>query len=105
MTSDEICIYVQELHGLDNYFDGDLEERIEQCSHYELEIIEIKYLDEQWSVNSEVSKEYSELDSSIPAIVVIEIGNNTYDIIDGSHRIEAAKLNNQTKIKAYVGRL
>lgn len=105
MTTDEICLYIQELHDIDSYFEGDIEERVEKYSHFELEIIEIRFLDEQWSTCEETYREYAEMNSSMPPIVIGELGNNIYDIIDGSHRIESAKINKQTKIKAYVGKL
>lgn len=103
ISSDEVFSHVERYHSEpEDFRNGDLEERIYSSSLYELRDIEVKFLDDQWRICEELAYEYSEEKTDFPPVVLLDYGNNVYDIVDGSHRIFAARLRKDKTIKAYV---
>ncbi len=66
---------------------------------YELREVPLSSLEEEWETYQETIDEYSRMDyNSMPPIVIDMYGS----IVDGSHRMEAAKKAGRTSILAYV---
>jgi hypothetical protein len=92
---------VRRIHGRpEDFSEGDLEHRIWKYLRYELRQIRLP-VNMMWGVDSSKVNQYSVMDSgTTPPIIFDPIDNS---IIDGSHRIEAAKLRGDKVIMAYVG--
>jgi len=102
-----ILEYVQELHDIKGFDDTDLFERINSYSYYILEEIDIKDLESnEFDWDETVVDEYSKLTKDrdfYPTIVVGDLGNKNYTIIDGTHRLNSLKKLGYEKVKAFVG--
>lgn len=89
-------MYPEDLHG------GDLGDRIYRFSKYALQTIPLSQIESPWEVHTPTAEDYSKMGDKIPAIVVFKKGQK-YIVIDGSHRLAAAKLSGKKEIDAWVG--
>ncbi len=105
-SEDVIYQYVQELHGHDNFGDGDLGDRLEMFQQYQLQEVEIYNLDlQEWDIDEYVVDEYIakfKESNSYPPIVVDD-SYEDYSIIDGTHRANALSELGHKTILAWVG--
>lgn len=106
ITPDEVLSLVQGIHqNQDDFSDGDLTERVLKCDYYELTTVCPQFIDVIYAIDEDKVDKYKALDTSkCPPIVLIHHGDDDYELIDGSHRIEAFKALGITKINAYVGK-
>jgi hypothetical protein len=107
---DETTIYhyVQHIHDREeDFYDGDLGERIEKCRSYKLMEIDISLIDiEEFYSDEDLVEEYQEEymnTNTYPPIVLEEPYDGRYTIIDGTHRSQALDGAGVTKIRAFVG--
>jgi hypothetical protein len=107
---DETTIYhyVQHIHDREeDFYDGDLGDRIEKSEFYKLIEIDINLIDiEDFWYDEDLVEEYQEEYTnthSYPPIVLEEPYNGRYTIIDGTHRSQALNDAGVTKIRAFVG--
>ena len=100
-SNDEILALVQSIHkNKEDFYDGDLIDRINKYSYYIIEEVNLSDLDEDvFNTEADIVQEYIEKDTPIPPIVL----DNNKIIIDGAHRVKAAKKKKLTRIMAYVG--
>lgn len=92
---------VQEFHHTpEDFYDGNLEQRIDSYGEFQLQVIPTGSLDaEEWLSYDERVDAYSVMTSDAPPIIVDHIGS----IIDGTHRLKAAIARGEKTIRAYVG--
>lgn len=109
-TSDDVYAYVQRMHKLeDDFYDGDLGERIEEFTTYKVANIPIDKIDiDKYLLNDEVVEDYIKIYQKLetyPPIVLgyYDKGSETYDIIDGTHRVNALSELGITEIICFVG--
>ena len=102
-TPSEICMYVNSLHtkGWEKAKFDDCE-WIEKDDYYQLEKVEIGDKRFKWNYGQHppIAHKYAKLETEIPAIV---ISSNGF-IIDGTHRVGAARLKGKSYILAYIGK-
>jgi hypothetical protein len=98
---------VQKTHReIDDFFDGNLGDRIEEFSYYNVvKDFNIKSLDSnEWSICEDMVKDYEKMIdekgiSTMPKIVISEDGS----IIDGIHRVNALLNKRISKVDLFVG--
>jgi len=100
-ASSDVYELVRDIHhNEDDFYDGNLGDRIYEYDVYEERDVPIKEVISPWDVDEVKVDEYVEMGSkNIPHIVI----DHDYEIIDGTHRFEAAKELGLETIKAYVG--
>jgi len=101
---DIIYQYAQELHrNYDDFVDGDLGERIEEFSEYQLVEINIDDIDiEEWEIDEDIVNDYVEeyeTNKNYPPIII----GDDYSIIDGTHRANALDKLGIKRVKAWLG--
>jgi hypothetical protein len=97
----EVYTYVEYLHTKsEDFYEGNLGESIEKYPSYILREIPLNSIDAPWDVDESKVDAYADIDTKIPPIVV----THDFEIIDGMHRFEVAKIKGQTTIKALVGK-
>lgn len=103
---EDVYIFTQKIHHTpEDFFDGDLGDRIEQYEEYivkEVNISDIQNLDE-FQLDEDLVEEYTEIlkkNDTYPPIVLDE----EYNIIDGTHRANALNDLGKKKIIAFVGK-
>lgn len=90
-------------HTPEDFCDGDLGERIEQFSHFELSTVRIADLNlNEWQLDDDLVDAYSELDGQLAPPIIYDAVNRS--IIDGLHRANAAAKRGEAEIAAYIGR-
>lgn len=95
---------VQEIHrNYDDFIEGDLGDRLDKYSYYQLQSIALKDLDlDEWQVHESLVadiKKQIQGASQYPPIVV----GADMSIIDGIHRANALRELGYSKVQAYVG--
>lgn len=112
LDESEIYQYVQQLHrNEDDFSDGNLGERIEEFSKYQLKEVPIKdinideyYLDEDYE--EDYIQKFKETDNYPPIVLDGDTKwsyQNKFTIIDGTHRVNALDKLGIKTIKAWVG--
>lgn len=101
VSSSDVYTLTKEIHRDEADFDeGDLGDRIYKYDIYEERDVPIKNIISPWHFDDDLVGEYVEMGSTnMPRIVL----DHDYEIIDGTHRLEAAKELGYETIKAYVG--
>ena len=102
ISCDTVIDYVRGIHlQREDWYEGDLEQRLRRFAHYELRTIELtKDMTEQWLIREDKSLDYQERPFPAPPIVFDELMN---EVIDGAHRCHAYWHRGQRAILAYVG--
>lgn len=102
-SNDEVANLVKSLHkNKEDFNDGDLLERIYKYPYYKLETIPLNFIEaDEWHTEEERILDYAQRGSEFPPIVLTP----NCAIIDGSHRVKAAKIKNQKTILAYIAYL
>ena len=101
VSSSDVYTLTKEIHRDEADFDeGDLGDRIYKYDIYEGRDVPIENIISPWHFDDDLVDEYVEVGSTnMPPIVI----DHDYEIIDGTHRFEAAKRLGLETIKAYVG--
>lgn len=101
-SNQEVIDLVRSIHHSPQDFDeGDIEHRIDKYSDYILKRIRVSKLTSVWNTNDDSASQFAKMDSkTAPPIVYDRLSR---EIIDGTHRLEAAKLRGDKTILAYVG--
>lgn len=91
-------------HTSDDFVDGDIGERIEQFEHYKLMEVSISQLDRGlYYIDEDLVTDFSKRDyETTPPVVVGGFYGNTFDVIDGNHRVESLVLNGRKNVLAFV---
>ena len=102
ISCDTVIDYVRGIHlPREDWYEGDLEERLRRFAYYELRLIELtEHMTEQWSIDEDKSLDYQERPFPAPPIIFDESVN---EVIDGAHRCHAGWHRGQRAILAYVG--
>jgi len=109
LSEDIIYQYVQYLHrSQDDFYDGDLGDRIEQFSEYKLMSIPISdiNIDEFELYPDDLEKcieKYSESGDYPPIVLDGDIEYGKFTIIDGNHRVNALNELKHQVVMAWVG--
>lgn len=121
LSESDIYNYVQELHrNEEDFYDGDLGERIGQFDKYVLTEVKIESIDiEEFELDEDYMNDYIDMyksSNNYPPIVLdgdlgVSSGRwrngkyvNLYTIIDGNHRANALSKIGIKNIKAWVGK-
>ena len=105
----EIYTYIQKLHykRKEDFWEGDLGERIEQHPYYVVKEIPIDEIEmDVYQVDEDDLEEYVELFKELqlyPPIVLDKKEYGYYDIIDGTHRANALRELGIKSIICFVG--
>ena len=108
-SESDIYSYIQKLHrNDDDFYDGDIGERIERFPKYIVKEVMIdKICMDEYELDNDYVDEYIEKYKEIgtyPPIVLGYYDNNWgYDIIDGTHRANALKILGLKTIISFVG--
>lgn len=109
-TSD-IYSYVQRLHRIEeDFYDGDIGERLEKFKHYAVvEVPAEKISLDEYSLDEDRVDEYKDVYSKTKTYPPIVLGNYSkkfglYNIIDGNHRANALNDLGIKKIICFVGK-
>jgi GNAT superfamily N-acetyltransferase/RNA:NAD 2'-phosphotransferase (TPT1/KptA family) len=87
-------------HNPEDFYEGDIGERIEHYPFYILQKVPLSKIDtNEWDTLEDVVAEYAGLNTPFPPIVIYPDGT----IVDGTHRANAAKQRGDTEILAWVG--
>lgn len=90
-------------HTYDDFIEGDLGDRIEEYNKYKVLKVDIKDIDiDEFTLDYDLIEDYKETllsNDKYPPDVL----NSDYDIIDGSHRLNALDELGYTKVIAFVG--
>lgn len=103
LPESDIYQYVEQLHDNEDFIDGDISDRIESFSEYQLKEIDISDIDidefylNQYKVD-EFKEEYQKIGDYPP--IVLE---DNLRIIDGTHRVNALNELGVKKVKAWIG--
>jgi Mg2+ and Co2+ transporter CorA len=93
-------------HTPEDFYDGDLAERIEEYKEYELVEVDLTTNDidlEEWASCEDTIEEYmEEIEEDISTLPICLI-NHHNSIIDGVHRLYALKNLGHTKVLVYKG--
>jgi hypothetical protein len=106
----EIYSYIQTLHRKrkEDFWEGDLVQRIEKYPYYVVKEIPIDDIDmDIYQVDEDDMEEYIELFKelqSYPPIVVTKKDYGYHNIIDGTHRANALRELGLTSIVCFVGK-
>jgi hypothetical protein len=106
----EIYSYIQKLHykRKEDFWVGDLGDRIEKYSYYVVREIPINDIEmDVYQMDEDDLEEYIELFKelqSYPPIVLTKKKYGYYDIIDGTHRANALRELGLTSIVCFVGK-
>jgi hypothetical protein len=113
LDESDIYQYFQQLHrNEEDFYDGDLGQRVEEFSKYKLELIPIDKINiDEYELDLDYMKDYKKMlkeTNNYPPIVLDgdtkwSWGNN-YTIIDGTHRVNALHRSGMKSIKAWVGK-
>ena len=100
----EVYSYTQRIHHTsDDFYSGDLGERIERYKKYRVEEVNISDIDiDEFTIYDEYVDEYVDMvvkHKSYPPVVL----NSDYSIIDGTHRLNALEVLGYKKVIAFVG--
>lgn len=104
VSGDEIYEYIRYIHNDPNdFYDGDLSDRIESYDNYKLENVKIDDIDcDEFFMRDYDIPDFIKMyknGSEFPIIVL----SHDYRVIDGTHRCQSAKQIGLKMIKAYVG--
>ncbi len=105
----DIYSYIQKLHrNVEDFYDGNISERIEEFSKYIVADILIDKINmDEYQLDDDYVEEYVKLfkkSGTYPPIVLGYYDNNWgYDIIDGTHRANALRKSGLKSIICYVG--
>lgn len=108
-TNDEIVDYVQSIHRREDWGDTDITERIEAFPWYRLTDVPIDQIEtEEFEYDEDyVDQEAHRIktEGHYDPIVVVHNDNFTppYNIVDGTHRVNAVKRLGRPTIRAWVG--
>ena len=95
----DILDYCQRLHlNAEDWDEGDLEERVCANRHYRKTTLRIADIDCPWGVDERLAAEYAALPGRLPSIVC----GPRRKVIDGTHRVAAARMRGDTVIDAFV---
>jgi hypothetical protein len=105
MRDHEMIEYVAELHYRpEDVYEGDLRDRIEQFTRYDLQELDTANLHIEWGINrglvDDIKDEMIASNFAYPPIVYDPVHNS---IIDGTHRFAALQELGKTKVWAYIG--
>lgn len=109
LSSDDVYSYCQKLHrNEEDFWDGDIGERIEKFSKYQVVEIPLdKIVTDEYDLDDDKVQEYVDKfkeSSNYPPIVLGYYDNRWgYDIIDGNHRANALKELGIVNVKCFVG--
>lgn len=101
---DDIVNHIAQYHSRDNIFDeeeSDLMARVSQYDYFILDDVLLSDIyDQNWNTDPDLVNEYREYSTSFPPIV---LNSDKTTIIDGTHRVKAAKMKGLLLIQAYIG--
>lgn len=106
LTNDEVTKFAESIHySKKDFEEGDIVERIERFSTYELREINVKDLEDPCHyIDEDLIKEYKQKNiNEIPPIIVGYYHNGSFMTIDGGHRTTILKELNREKTLAFVG--
>lgn len=112
LPESDIYEYIKKLHrNEDDFYDGDLGDRIGEFSKYKLMEIDIDKINiDEWDLDVDYLKDYKNKfkeNSNYPPIVLDSDTSysykNKYTIIDGTHRVNALDRYGIKIVKAWVG--
>jgi hypothetical protein len=99
IPSADILDYCRRVHmNVEDWDEGDLEERVSANRYYRKTTLRIDDIDCYWGVDEELAAKYAALPGRLPAIVC----RSARDVIDGAHRIAAARIRGDATIDAFV---
>ena len=102
ISSEEIIINLDH-HTEEDLEDGDLIERIRKYDTYDTTVVDLYDIDEdQWDYDEDRVDEYAETMKSDYTPVILHNNNGYWEIVDGTHRINALKGRGERYVKAYV---
>ena len=96
----EVEDIVKSIHYDQGDFMEIISKKINRYQDYILKKIRLSSLIPDWNMDLNRAKEYAEMHTDVPPIVYDRLGKS---IIDGNHRVEAAKMRGDKTILAYVG--
>ena len=108
-SESDVYPYIQKLHrNEDDFYDGDIGERIERFPKYVVADIPIKKINmDEYELDDDYVDDYIEMykkSGTYPPIVLGYYDNNWgYDIIDGTHRANALRKLGVKSIISFVG--
>ena len=108
-TESDIYPYVQNIHkNEDDFYDGDIGERIERFKKYEVALIDVDKINmDEYYLDDDIVNKYINIykeNKTYPPIVLGYYDSNWgYDIIDGNHRANALKEFGLKQILCFVG--
>jgi hypothetical protein len=109
-SESDIYPYIQKLHrNEDDFYDGDISDRIENFSKYQVAEIPINSINmDEYSLDDDYVEEYmgkyKEMGGKYPPIVLGYYDSRWgYDIIDGTHRANALRDLGVKSIICFVG--
>ena len=112
LPESDIYEYIKKLHrNEDDFYDGDLGDRIGEFSKYKLMEIDIDKINiDEWELDIDYLKDYKNKfkeNNNYPPIVLDGDTDysykNKYTIIDGTHRVNALDRSGIKTVKAWVG--
>lgn len=112
LDESDIYNYIYQLHrNEEDFYDGNLGERISQFSEYKLEEIPIDKINiDEWDLDIDYMKDYKKMfreSGDYPPIVLDGDTNysyhNKFTIIDGTHRVNAIDRLKIKTVKSWVG--
>lgn len=101
----DVVNHVREIHSREeDFYEGDLVERIKRFGYYEFKEVSISQLDRgSYYIDEDLVEEYAEKPKeTTPAIVLGDVYGGQHDVVDGNHRVESYALKGYEKIWAYV---
>ncbi len=103
IETSELVAWAKRIHHNDyDWDDGDIYDRIWQFYRYELKSVPISSLpQDEWDCDEDQAEEYSQLPADTSPPIIYDPINDS--IIDGTHRLHAAKMRGDRHILAYVG--
>ena len=105
-TNDEVINFAESIHYSERDFDeGDIIERIEKFSTYELREINVKDLEDPCHyIDEDLIQEYMQKSiNEMPPLILGYYRDNSFMTIDGGHRTAILKELNKQKALAFVG--
>lgn len=104
-TAKEIFQIVKQQHRKrTDFIEGNISKRIYATPLYELKRVPLNLIDEQeWDIDEDLVIAYAKKESKKRPPVILHYEDGLYSIVDGIHRVNAAKALKEKYINAYVG--
>lgn len=105
VTADEVLELVFGIHSnKEDFEEGDLVDRVQKVDSYELTTVCPQLIEPEWAISEDKLERYTKLDpKTCPPVVIIKHSEDDYEIVDGTHRIEAFRQLGITSIPCYLG--